>query len=76
MPTGIVSNVERGSILSVCLLYHEQLHLLAGSFARQHLFNYNKLIDLIEKIEKDWQKNIVNIMPLYKYSIAGKDSGL
>ena len=53
MPAGIVSNVEPGSILSVYLLYHEHLHLFAGSFARQHLLNYNKLIDLIEKIEKD-----------------------
>ncbi len=26
------------------------------SFARQHLFSYNKLSDLIEKIEKDWRK--------------------
>ena len=26
------------------------------SFARQHLFSYHKLNDLIEKIEKDWRK--------------------
>lgn len=26
------------------------------SFARQHLFSYHKLTDLIEKIEKDWRK--------------------
>lgn len=26
------------------------------SFARQHLFSYNKLADLIEKVEKDWRK--------------------
>lgn len=26
------------------------------SFARQHLFSYNKLIDLIEKNEKEWRK--------------------
>lgn len=26
------------------------------SFARQHLFSYNKLIDLIEKSEKEWRK--------------------
>lgn len=26
------------------------------SFARQHLFSYNKLIDLIEKTEKEWRK--------------------
>jgi len=26
------------------------------SFARQHLFSYNKLSDLIEKIEKEWRK--------------------
>jgi hypothetical protein len=26
------------------------------SFARQHLFSYNKLSDLIEKIEKHWRK--------------------
>lgn len=26
------------------------------SFTRQHLFSYNKLSDLIEKIEKDWRK--------------------
>jgi hypothetical protein len=27
------------------------------SFARQHLFSYHKLTDLIEKIEKDWRNN-------------------
>ncbi len=26
------------------------------SFARQHLFSYNKLVDLIEKTEKEWRK--------------------
>ena len=26
------------------------------SFARQHLFSYNKLIDLVEKTEKEWRK--------------------
>lgn len=26
------------------------------SFARQHLFSYNKLIDLIEKTEREWRK--------------------
>ena len=26
------------------------------SFARQHLFSYNKLIDLIEKTEKEWRR--------------------
>jgi hypothetical protein len=26
------------------------------SFARQHLFSYNKLSDLIEKVEKEWRK--------------------
>lgn len=26
------------------------------SFARQHLFSYNKLIDLIEKSEREWRK--------------------
>lgn len=26
------------------------------SFARQHLFSYNKLTDLIEKTEKEWRK--------------------
>lgn len=26
------------------------------SFARQHLFSYHKLNDLIEKIEKEWRK--------------------
>ena len=26
------------------------------SFARQHLFSYHKLIDLIEKVERDWRR--------------------
>ncbi|MFC3561794.1 hypothetical protein [Pedobacter jamesrossensis] len=26
------------------------------SFARQHLFSYHKLTDLIEKTEKEWRK--------------------
>lgn len=26
------------------------------NFARQHLFSYNKLVDLIEKNEKEWRK--------------------
>jgi IS4 transposase len=26
------------------------------SFARQHLFSYNKLIDLIEKTEREWRR--------------------
>ncbi len=26
------------------------------SFARQHLFSYNKFVDLIEKTEKEWRK--------------------
>jgi hypothetical protein len=26
------------------------------SFARQHLFSYNKLTDLIVKTEKEWRK--------------------
>ena len=26
------------------------------SFARQHLFSYHKLVDLIEKKEKEWRK--------------------
>lgn len=30
------------------------------SFARQHLFSYNKLSDLIEKIEKHWRKKHQN----------------
>ena len=26
------------------------------SFARQHLFSYNKFVDLIEKNQKEWRK--------------------
>ena len=47
------------------------------SFARQHLFSYNKLSNLIEKNRKRLaKKNIVNPLQLYQYSLAGRGSGL
>ncbi len=38
------------------------------SFARQHLFSYHKLIDLIEKSEKEWRKKYLE-KPVVQASI-------
>ena len=35
---------------------HDHTFLAKISFARQHLFSYNKLTDLIEKTERDWRR--------------------
>ena len=33
-----------------------KISFILVSFARQHLFSYNKFVDLIEKNQKEWRK--------------------
>lgn len=48
------------------------------SFARQHLFSYNKLTDLIEKTEREWRRKHQpnKLAPLTLFSREGVPDGL